>query len=42
MPHIVEQLDKQGLRVPIIGDFINGTFWRPYSECARDLAKYWN
>src|ERR1700683_4622335 len=42
VPHIVEQLDKQGLRVPIIGDFhYNGhVLLTKYPECARDLAKY--
>src|ERR1700693_386916 len=42
VPHIVEQLDKQGIRVPIIGDFhYNGhQLLIKYPECARDLAKY--
>src|SRR5215467_12204179 len=42
VPHIVEQLDKQGVRVPIIGDFhYNGhVLLTKYTECARDLAKY--
>src|SRR5205814_6740572 len=42
VPHIVEQLDKQGVRVPIIGDFhYNGhQLLTKYPECARDLAKY--
>src|SRR5438094_7046698 len=42
IPHIVEQLDKQGIRVPIIGDFhYNGhVLLTKYPECARDLAKY--
>jgi len=42
VPHIVEQLDKQGGRVPIIGDFhYNGhVLLTKYPECARDLAKY--
>jgi (E)-4-hydroxy-3-methylbut-2-enyl-diphosphate synthase len=42
VPHIVEQLDKQGVRVPIIGDFhYNGhLLLTKYPECARDLAKY--
>src|SRR5258708_23831214 len=42
VPHIVEQLDKLGLRVPIIGDFhYNGhVLLTKYPECARDLAKY--
>ncbi|HWF91326.1 MAG TPA: (E)-4-hydroxy-3-methylbut-2-enyl-diphosphate synthase, partial [Terriglobales bacterium] len=39
---IVEQLDKQGIRVPIIGDFhYNGHLLRKkFPECARALAKY--
>jgi len=42
LPHIVEQLDKQGICVPIIGDFhYNGhVLLTKYPECARDLAKY--
>ncbi len=42
VPRIVEQLDKQGVRVPIIGDFhYNGhVLLTKYPECARDLAKY--
>src|SRR5208282_3902677 len=42
VPHIVEQLDKMGMRVPIIGDFhYNGhVLLTKYPECARDLAKY--
>src|SRR3981189_2190947 len=42
VPHIVEQLDKQGVNVPIIGDFhYNGhQLLIKYPECARDLAKY--
>ena len=42
IPRIVEDLDKQGLRVPIIGDFhYNGhVLLTKYPECARDLAKY--
>ena len=42
IPRIVEELDKQGLRVPIIGDFhYNGhVLLTKYPECARDLAKY--
>src|SRR5881227_3017663 len=42
VPHIIEQLDKQGIRVPIIGDFhYNGhVLLTKYPECARDLAKY--
>ena len=39
---IVEQLDKQGIQVPIIGDFhYNGhILLKKYPECARALAKY--
>src|ERR1700722_7296575 len=42
VPHIVEQLDKQGLRVLILRDFhYNGAvLLTKYPECARDLAKY--
>jgi len=42
VPRIVEELDKQGLRVPIIGDFhYNGhILLTKFPECARDLAKY--
>jgi (E)-4-hydroxy-3-methylbut-2-enyl-diphosphate synthase len=42
VPHIVGQLDKLGIRVPIIGDFhYNGhILLTKYPECARDLAKY--
>src|SRR5256885_15652752 len=42
LPRIVEQLDKQGVRVPLIGDFhYNGhMLLTKYPECARDLAKY--
>src|SRR3989440_5641498 len=42
VPRIVEELDKQGLRVPIIGDFhYNGhVLLTKYPEGARDLAKY--
>src|ERR1700729_702013 len=42
VPRIVEELDKQGLRVPIIGDFhYNGhLLLKKYPECARALAKY--
>src|ERR1700676_819273 len=42
VPHIVEKLDKQGIRVPIAGDFhYNGhVLLTKYPECARDLAKY--
>ena len=39
---IVEQLDKQGVRAPIIGDFhYNGhILLKKFPECARALAKY--
>jgi (E)-4-hydroxy-3-methylbut-2-enyl-diphosphate synthase len=42
LPHVVEGLDKIGVRVPIIGDFhYNGhILLKKYPECARALAKY--
>src|SRR6201982_2846795 len=42
VPRIVEELDRQSVRVPIIGDFhYNGhVLLTKYPECARDLAKY--
>jgi len=42
VPHIVEQLDKQGINVPIIGDFhYNGhQLLKKYPDCAKALAKY--
>lgn len=42
VPHIVEQLDKRGIDVPIIGDFhYNGhILLKKYPACARALAKY--
>src|SRR3979490_98659 len=42
VPHIVEQLDRQGIAVPIIGDFhYNGhLLLKKYPECARALGKY--
>src|ERR1700704_3427683 len=42
LPAIVEGLEKQGIRVPIIGDFhYNGhILLTKYPECARALAKY--
>ncbi len=42
VPKIVEELDKLGVRVPIIGDFhYNGhILLTEYPECARALAKY--
>ncbi|HXE91102.1 MAG TPA: flavodoxin-dependent (E)-4-hydroxy-3-methylbut-2-enyl-diphosphate synthase [Terriglobales bacterium] len=42
VPRIVEELDRQGVRVPIIGDFhYNGhILLKKYPACARALAKY--
>src|SRR6202021_2309650 len=42
VPHIVEGLEKRGLRVPIVGDFhYNGHILvKKYPACARALAKY--
>jgi (E)-4-hydroxy-3-methylbut-2-enyl-diphosphate synthase len=42
VPRIVDALDRQGVRVPIIGDFhYNGhILLKKYPECARALAKY--
>ena len=42
VPDIVEQLDKQGVRVPVIGDFhYNGhLLLTKYPGCAEALAKY--
>jgi (E)-4-hydroxy-3-methylbut-2-enyl-diphosphate synthase len=42
VPRIVEELDKQNVRVPIIGDFhYNGhILLKKYPECAHALAKY--
>jgi len=42
VPHVVEQLDKQGINVPIIGDFhYNGhILLKKYPACAQALAKY--
>jgi len=42
VPTIVEKLEKQGVRVPIIGDFhYNGhILLKKYPACARALAKY--
>jgi len=42
VPRIVEELDRAGIRVPIIGDFhYNGhILLKKYPECARALAKY--
>jgi (E)-4-hydroxy-3-methylbut-2-enyl-diphosphate synthase len=42
IPHIAEGLEKQGVRVPLIGDFhYNGhILLKKYPACARALAKY--
>jgi (E)-4-hydroxy-3-methylbut-2-enyl-diphosphate synthase len=42
VPRIVEELDRRGIQVPIIGDFhYNGhILLRKYPACARALAKY--
>jgi (E)-4-hydroxy-3-methylbut-2-enyl-diphosphate synthase len=42
VPHIVEQLEKQGCTVPVVGDFhYNGhILLKKYPACARALAKY--
>jgi (E)-4-hydroxy-3-methylbut-2-enyl-diphosphate synthase len=42
VPRIAEQLERVGVRVPIIGDFhYNGhLLLKKYPECARALAKY--
>ncbi|HSR67346.1 MAG TPA: flavodoxin-dependent (E)-4-hydroxy-3-methylbut-2-enyl-diphosphate synthase [Acidobacteriota bacterium] len=42
LPRIVEELDKRGCQVPVIGDFhYNGhLLLTRYPECARALAKY--
>jgi (E)-4-hydroxy-3-methylbut-2-enyl-diphosphate synthase len=42
IPHIVEGLEKQGIRVPIVGDFhYNGhLLLTKYPGCAEGLAKY--
>jgi (E)-4-hydroxy-3-methylbut-2-enyl-diphosphate synthase len=42
VPHIVEQLDRLGVPVPVIGDFhYNGhLLLTRYPDCARTLAKY--
>lgn len=42
VPSIVEKLDRQGINVPIIGDFhYNGhILLKKYPACARALAKY--
>jgi (E)-4-hydroxy-3-methylbut-2-enyl-diphosphate synthase len=42
VPHIVDELDKLGVRVPVIGDFhYNGhILLKKFPACARALAKY--
>jgi (E)-4-hydroxy-3-methylbut-2-enyl-diphosphate synthase len=42
VPHIVEQLDRRGIHVPIIGDFhYNGhILLKKFPACAKALAKY--
>ena len=42
LPHIVDELEQQGVRVPIIGDFhYNGhLLLKKHPACARALAKY--
>src|SRR5215469_14044880 len=42
VPHIVDELDKRGVRVPVIGDFhYNGhILLKKFPACARALAKY--
>src|SRR6266705_983030 len=42
VPHIVDELDRQGINVPIIGDFhYNGhLLLTKYPECGRALAKH--
>jgi (E)-4-hydroxy-3-methylbut-2-enyl-diphosphate synthase len=42
VPHIVEQLDRRGISVPVIGDFhYNGhILLKKYPACAKALAKY--
>ena len=42
VPHIVEKLERQGISVPIIGDFhYNGhILLKKYPACAQALAKY--
>src|SRR5215831_13359233 len=41
IPHIVEELDKRGVRVPVIGDFhYNGhILLKKFPACAHALAK---
>src|SRR5213080_1420710 len=42
VPHLVDELDRQGINVPVIGDFhYNGhLLLTKYPACARALAKY--
>ena len=42
VPHIADELDKRGVRVPVIGDFhYNGhILLKKFPACARALAKY--
>src|ERR1035437_8423945 len=42
VPHVVEQPNKQGIRVPLSGDFHyhRHLLLTKYPECARDLAKF--
>jgi (E)-4-hydroxy-3-methylbut-2-enyl-diphosphate synthase len=42
VPRLVEQLDRQGVHVPVIGDFhYNGhVLLKEYPECSQALAKY--
>ncbi len=42
VPHIVERLNKQGINVPLVGDFhyIGHTLLTKFPDCASSLAKY--
>ena len=42
VPHILDQLDKMGVDVPLVGDFhYNGhTLLKEYPDCAQALSKY--
>ncbi len=42
VPHIVERLNKQGINVPLVGDFhyIGHKLLTDYPDCAASLAKY--
>ncbi|VAW17014.1 (E)-4-hydroxy-3-methylbut-2-enyl-diphosphate synthase (flavodoxin), partial [hydrothermal vent metagenome] len=42
VPHIVERLSKQGINVPLVGDFhyIGHTLLTKFPDCASSLAKY--